>query len=294
MVGIGLWLKFNYNNTVSTTNQSSKTQSSITKSNKPDEQPVIKDSVEKPKTKKQKVKALQVADDIAQELSQQKYSDEPLLEIATVSFLLDDCKKSGSLSYSHLKPSAKRESLFLEFKDNCETLFDDYPILTQSKSRKETEMTMLKIAMQSKYAGMIERAMGLKYLALEQKQEFLMEATQLIYSSKNAKIISFMGEMPYNSESKPFFNLLFDTLGTIDPIYTKMILSQASVLFSCQFNDGMTCSPTSKYMLGQCYQYENACGLDLQTWFQTHHTPAHNRDIAKVIVLFESRLSKYQ
>jgi len=243
----------------------------------------------KSKKLKKKTKALQVPEDIIQELSQQKYSSEPLLEVATVTLLLEDCKKGSSVNLSRQKSSEIFEEMIIKYQNNCQDILNNYPIISNLGSKNESEMMMLKIAMQSDYAEFFEKGMALQFQSDEVTQNFLIDAIKLITRSKSASLIVKIGELPLSLESQPYFNQLFEILGTINPVYTKHILTQASVLLSCQYNKGMTCSPISTYMLKQCFEYEEACGLDVQTWFQTHNTPAHNRDIAKLVDFLESQ-----
>lgn len=240
---------------------------------------------------KKKINALQIPEDIALELSQQKYSSEPLLEVATISLLLDDCKKRSSFNFIRRQKSSELlEEMILNYQDKCQDFIYDYPILSNLGTKNELDMIILNIAMQSDYADFFQKGMAVQYLSDEEKQNFLTDAIKLIITSKSASLIVKIGELPLSAESQPYFNQLFKNLGTISPIYTRLILTQASVLFSCQYNEGMTCSPISTYMLKQCFENENACGLDVQTWFQTNNTPAHNRDIAKLIDFFESQI----
>jgi len=60
-------------------------------------------------------------------------------------------------------------------------------------------------------------------------------------------------------------------------------------VFSCQFSEAQGCSATSLYMYEQCQSDELAGGLDVQTWFDRNNSPAHNRDIAKLVYFFNSK-----
>ncbi len=109
-----------------------------------------------------------------------------------------------------------------------------------------------------------------------------------VLKSQSAPLISALQAISREKEMQPYLNQLATILGTVNASYAQQILQQATTLYSCQYNQSITCSPSSQYMFEQCIEYEQACGLDVPTWFELNHTKAHNRDIAKLIAYFES------
>ena len=234
-------------------------------------------------------KKFHIPDDIIQEISQELYSSEPIIEVITASKLMFDCQSKKYLNHSVSKISKKYEVMYLKSQKDCDEILNNFPLISEISENKEFEHLFMKVAMQSDYAKFFQKTMAQQFMSDEEKQALETETIKLITNSKNAPIIELLGEMPLTGRSQPYYNQLFIVLGTLNSNYAKLILSQSSILFSCQYNQGITCSPTSTYMLKQCVQNDSACGLDVQTWFQTHNTPAHNRDIAKLVDFLESQ-----
>ncbi len=242
-----------------------------------------------PKKSLKKVAELDVPEDILFELSQQQFSPEPIIELMSVTFLDRDCRKIGYMNIdSDESDGMKRvKTLQGECQKQRNSIHNDYPAYFEKKTGKDAEALFFKLAFQSKYANLIQRGMGMKFMSDEGKNQFFEDFFNLILTTENGPLIVSINEMFRESETLALLNKLSTRLGTINPSYTKLIIQQSTVLYSCQYNQSITCSPSSKYMIEQCYYHETACGLDVPTWFELNHTKAHNRDIAKMIRYFE-------
>ncbi len=242
-----------------------------------------------PKKVLKKVAELDVPEDILFELSQQQFSPEPIIEMLSVTYLDRDCRQIGYMIIDLDEGDGiKRvKKLLNKCQKKRNSLHNDYPTYLEKKTGKEAEALFFKLAFKSKYVDLIQRGMGMDYMNDEGKNQFFEEVFNLIITTENGPLIASTNEIVNGSKALMFLNKLSTILGTINPNYTSLITQQASTLYSCQYNQAITCSPSSKYMIEQCYYHETACGLDVPTWFKLNHTKAHNRDIAKMIRYFE-------
>jgi hypothetical protein len=75
------------------------------------------------------------------------------------------------------------------------------------------------------------------------------------------------------------------TLGGQHQQMTKLVLQQAVYVIACQ--RGADCSATSGIMLGRCMNHEYACGLDFNTFINSHYMPGMMNEINQAVVLLK-------
>ena len=234
-------------------------------------------------------KPIPIPQEITIELSQQKFSQEPFIEIMLVKMKQNLCKRYLSNSDRSFVATKKQQKLFVEFQDNCQILESQYPHVFESDMNKKVQFMVMTMLSESKYVGLLQKGLGYKFMSAEQKQQFSKEIIYTILTSKNGLLISMLPGFFKSPDSPIFMKQLSDTLGTKNLLYTQLISEQAVTLFSCQFSEAQSCSATSLYMYQQCQFDDSACGLDVQAWFERNHSPAHNRDIAKLVYFFNSK-----
>ena len=241
-------------------------------------------------TKAKEAKEASANDEVMFELSQQQFSEEPFVELLSILAMGQSCQRMNyyELNYEEIQYTQEAQSLLAKNKQNCQTLLEAYPQIGSEYNKSDKgRMLMLKLASESQYAEFVQKAMGVKYMDDEVKNKFIAEMFAHVITSQSAPLIVQLQGMSREKEMQPYINQLAIILGVVNSSYTKQILQQATVMYSCQYNQSITCSPSSQYMLEHCIEYEDACGLDVPTWFELNHTKAHNRDIAKMIRYFE-------
>lgn len=241
--------------------------------------------LKKAKNKSKKNKNMQVSDDILDELSQKNFSSEPFVELLTVTYILQDCKRNGVTDFGKIE---QLEKLIVKRSENCLKFKSDYPLVATKINSKEFESLIMKIALQSKYANVIQKGMTMRFMDQAFRNDFLEEVVGIILQSQNGPLITSLEKLFKSGEGSFLINKISKELGTINSNYSELVFQQAITLYSCQYSESITCLPSSKYMLRQCSEDERACGVDVLTWFQLSHTDAYNRDIAKVVNYLET------
>ena len=224
------------------------------------------------------------------ELSKQQFSEEPVIEYVSVMTIDSTCQQSSyyTLNVEEKKYTKKAQLMLAKNTEWCKDFLEAYPLIGKYNKSDKDRMLLLKLASESQYAEFVQKAMGVKYMDDEAKNQLFEEAVAYVLKSQSAPLITILQNVPRDNETQMYMHKLSTILGTLNLIYTRQILQQATILYSCRYSQSITCSPSALYMLQQCIEYEEACGLDVLTWFELNHTKAHNRDIANLIAYFES------
>lgn len=220
-----------------------------------------------------------IPEEVVVELAQQQFSQSLFLEMAIATKQLTDCSRYTHFNFANNLLSIKREQLILDYQVYCKEIKLQYSAVSESKKNRSNELMFMNLAMNSEFSDLIQKGMAFEFFDEEQRFEFLEETINVVINSHNGFIISMLPGIFKSSDSRIYVNNLSNTLGTINQQYTMDIAEQAITLLSCQYNQGLSCKATSSFMLKQCLDDDKACGLDVETWFESNHTDAHNRDI---------------
>ena len=227
-----------------------------------------------------------------QELSVENYSKEPIIELTAAALGYMTCNKmekrdTRKFHNRYYQTSKKLQIQIEKLSQSCNTLKSQYPSIINSDKGIDSKLLFLSLASTSQYSELIQRGMSIEHMAKQQQNEYFLEVIKAILHSKNAQLISMLSEVL--SEPVVYNEILHTAkiLGTINRDYLVLISKQAVSLLACEYNNGMTCSDIGDYMLNACEANDEACGIDLQTWFAYNHTEAHNRDIYIVLDYFK-------
>jgi hypothetical protein len=229
-----------------------------------------------------------IPQEVAVELAQKQFSQSPYLEMLIVTKQLRNCGLYSYLNLSSNIPSIKREQLILDYQVYCKKITSQYLTISEAFKARKTELIVMNLAMDSDFSEIIQQAMAFEFFDEEQKIKFFEKSIKTYINSHNGLIISMLPDMSRSSDTRIYVNELSNILGTINQKYTMKIAEQALTLLSCQYSQGLSCMSTSNFMIKQCLADDKACGLDVEKWFKSNHTDAHNRDIDILVNLFSS------
>lgn len=229
----------------------------------------------------------QVFKQLKQELSLQQFSRDPFFEAVVASMLHFDCDSLNRYSRNNL--SEKQRDVMSKFQIKCHQHKQNYPLLNKMLG-EQNQVMIMKMALESPHTDLVQKLMSRKFMNDEQKGLVMIELIDKILSSENGHMIGLLSQIIKSDDAQQYIFQLSEAAGIFDHFYAEMVISRAFQLFSCQFNSGESCLGTGYYMVQQCDKYPQACGMDIQSWFELHHTVAHNRDIHKLIDLFMVKL----
>jgi hypothetical protein len=72
--------------------------------------------------------------------------------------------------------------------------------------------------------------------------------------------------------------------------YLKTIQTIALTALSCDFQNGITCSPSASFMRDKCFTDEKFCGLDFNQWYVKAVTPGMDADVQLLKQHFQSQV----
>ncbi len=232
-------------------------------------------------------------DIIYRELSAERYSSEPALELGSVMKEILDCGYVKSYKrYKFIEKISQlskiQQKTYLNYQDNCREIKDTYPSIVEYNQSRSSKQDFLWILMNSPYRELAIKSKNLKKLDPNEQEPIIFELTRTIIKTKNAQMLLFLSTVL--TDESLFLNALKlpQVLSTVNTDYVQMIIGQATVLMSCQYNNGITCAPSSHTMTVICFEDERACGMDVGSWFKYNHTFSHNQDIYKVIAYFKT------
>jgi hypothetical protein len=230
---------------------------------------------------------------IFREITTSRYSDDLIIETSALVKEMNNCEllnaydttknKNSRFTFKRIQQKTIEQAL-----TNCQRLLKTYPILGHTSNKLLNPVLLhLSRSSNSPYAQLILSSYQYDQLSVLQKKEYQYDLARFIIQTKNAQISLYLSEVIMNIEINDPLELS-NILETINAEYIGLIGIQASLLLSCEFNNSITCSPTSTYMINNCANDEKACGKNLKTWFKFNNSPAHNRDIEKVVAYFKS------
>jgi len=252
----------------------------------------IKIKEDKQQLEQQKKEKLE--DDFYHELSAQRYSKEPVVEMISLAWELEKCNKykyydTRKNYYKNFVLKQKQKHMFEAFDTGCQNFKKNYPVLSQSMEKLDAKLLFISLAASSPYADLVQRGMNYKKMTPVEQREFNDEMAIALLKSNNAQLLLVFVKI---SSEETFFRGLLEleeVLRSANSVYIQMIAEQAAMLLSCQFNAGISCkAESSVYMLQQCIAEEAACGLDVETWFKMQFTAAHYRDVELMLTYFKS------
>ncbi len=257
--------------------------------------PIADESIIKPTIKPVQSKNEEPIDIIYRELGAERYSQEPALELMSVMREMFDCGFIKSYKrYKFIEKtnqlSIAQQDIYRTYQDNCIQVNDTYPTIIEfnQSSARSRKQDFMWIMMNSPYRELMVNSKNFKKLDSYAQEQFVLDLTKAMINSHNSQMLLFLSTIL--SEEREFLNALKlpEFLSSINIAYVQMIVGKAALLMSCEYNNGISCAPSSHTMTVICFENESACGMDVKSWFKVNHSFSHNHEINKVIAYFKA------
>ena len=211
-------------------------------------------------------------------LSGQEYSSDPMVELFSLAIELQNCKKAQRRIreiHSIVKQHIEFED---KVKNHCRSRFDEHSdLVSLMKSNKLKRLVMDNI-LNSPYSEILSKIDSRKIDAMTNKR-FI----DMFIKSNNAQMLVALTDLPYSIKDDYLIDIVSESINSSYPEYLEMITKQSLMIYSCQFNNGITCLPTSFFMVDKCIQDNNLCGKNLMHWYEVYLTKGHKTDLKRAI-----------
>ena len=157
-------------------------------------EPAVSSKKDTPK----KAEQLNEKEEVMYELSQQQFSEEPVVELLSIMTMGASCQRMTyfEVNYEDITYTQKAQLMLAQNKENCQSLLESYPSINSKYNKtNKGRMLILKLASESHYADFVQRAMGVKYMDDEAKNHFFAEMFAHVLKSQSAPLISALHEI---------------------------------------------------------------------------------------------------
>ena len=214
------------------------------------------------------------------ELSDFIYSDDPVVEAATLSLEFRKCTAFNRLLGNQSDKLNTHADWLNKIKEQCQSYADDYPLWFAAKEREKNILSLTANSLTGEqWQYIIQGYYGIHTdLTFD---ELIQANLKLGLNSKNPALTSFgaldsgIGLVAGPEVNEFFANLLQTQVGMW--VYQANRLALQSL--SCEFPNSRSCEDTAFFMLYTCETDDTTCGLSFNDWYQSHTTEGMKKDV---------------
>lgn len=211
------------------------------------------------------------------QIQDRRYSEDPTVEISSLAMEFENCgNNNNDWLFTDKDPTEKQLQIKNLMDQQCKQLSADYPLLGNKEKHPDVQMILHQFPTNTALGDYLQDnhfASGRRINTLE----FSKGLIPLALKEKNAQMI-YMADWMSRFHIK---NRLFEEqlINGEHYEYLRSIQSIALTGLSCEFQDGITCSPSSRFMQDKCFDEDKFCGLDFKQWYQQAVSPGMDADV---------------
>lgn len=235
-------------------------------------------------------KELEIYEQIVKELDILDKQQYPTI-IQELKYQLFQCAQLNKYNYLFANSpelySSQQKSTYQQSKSKCQTITQKYKYLSSvlNSSRSVNILQRLLNSEDNTDKNLYE----FNHIPSKEEQyEFTNNMIQYFIDSESPYLLENVILNQRRSQYLVKNTTISELLGSYNIDYISMINKQALTLLSCKFKGSVTCDESSLFMLSECFNNEEACGLSVKEWFNYAFTDAHLNDIDKVIAYYLS------
>ncbi|MCB1582572.1 MAG: hypothetical protein KDI92_05855 [Xanthomonadales bacterium] len=219
------------------------------------------------------------------QIQDRRYSEDPTVEVSSLAMEFESCgNNNNDWLFTDKEPNEKQLQIKNLMDKHCKQLSADYPLLGNKENHPGLQIILHQFSTSTALGDYLQAnqfATGGRLHTLEFSKGLL----PLALKEKNAQMIN-MAEWISSFHIK---NRLFEEqlIKGEHYEYLRSIQSIALTGLSCEFQDGITCSPSSRFMQDKCFDEEKFCGLDFKQWYQQAVSPGMDADIQILKTYFQ-------
>jgi len=221
-------------------------------------------------------------------LQHRRYSEDTSVEITSLAMEYESCGNNHSQwLFQNMEPTEKQRQIKIAMDNHCKQLLNDYPLLADTQKSAEVEMVYAQFPASTDLGHFMQNNIlnaGVRPDTLEFSRGLL----PLALKAGNAQLLNMADWMSRFSLK----NRLFDeqVIQGQNQDYLKTIQTIALTALSCDFQNGITCSPSASFMRDKCFTDDKFCGLDFNQWYERAVTPGMDADIRLLKQHFQNQV----
>ena len=212
-------------------------------------------------------------------IQRQQYSTDPTIEILSTMLEYQSCKDI-SYRFDNIKENSLKKQLQEKVLKQCQFVRENHDILNPYRSDRK-----VKEFLQNKLFDSPSKTEFLHLFDITDKTQAKEGMFNFILKSKSAQLLSIIKKA---SRVPTFYHAIKNQLGISNEPYINMISNEAIHMFACQYQNGMTCTNTSAFMMDKCKNEQVLCGKDSEYWFDHYIYSGHKAEIQKVMELMQT------
>ncbi len=211
-----------------------------------------------------------------EQLSERRYSEDLLVELMSLGLEYETCgNRNQSWRFQGKTLSEAQDQIRKAVEKHCEDLFNAYPLL-EDQSLQNGMQELFLLLTPSTPLGQFFLDQAINRQALDMG-DFLSTLVPLALEAQNAQMLVMANIMVTYRQNH--VSIESQLLKSIDPKYVGFVRSIALTQLSCQFQGGLTCSPTGHFMQDKCFVDDRFCGMNFDQWFTLAVTPGIQQDV---------------
>ncbi|VAW45251.1 hypothetical protein MNBD_GAMMA02-1631 [hydrothermal vent metagenome] len=216
-------------------------------------------------------------DDWLDQLANRRYSEDTAVELSSIAMEYESCGNAADMSwrFKDQQLTKAQNQIKTAVEKHCADLISTYPLLNNNQINNGLQLAFNTFPANSQLGKFIQQQANqdsqLKF------QDFATGLIPLSIKAKNSQMLIVAEWMfGFRSQYEAFDPAL---IGSQNTTYLNSLQSIALTALSCQFQNGISCSPTSKFMQNKCFSNEQFCGQTFSQWFDRSVTPGMAKDV---------------
>ncbi len=207
--------------------------------------------------------------DWLEQMHTRRYSEDITVELTSLGLEFESCgNRDLSWRFKDQTLSAQQTVIRTAVEAHCDELLKAYPLLEDSRVKQSFRLMFERFPANTPLGKFFARQADPEQRVSH--KTFFSDLIPLALQAKNSQVLVMAD---WFGSNMPHELALETTLQSKNIPYIKNIRSLALNSLSCQFQAGLTCSPTGRFMQDKCFSDERFCGMDFTTWYE-HSIPA--------------------
>ena len=218
-------------------------------------------------------------DDWLSQLAERRYSQDTAVELTALAMEYESCGNRDMFwRFKGLQMTEEQNQIKSAVEKHCAELLSSYPLLENNQIKNGIQLVFNTYPASSPLGKLFQRQANQN--SRLDIQQFMSELIPLSIQANNSQTL-IMAEWVGGFGNR---KLTFDPnmINSQNHDYLNTLQSIALTALSCEYQNGLTCSPTSRFMQEKCFTNQQFCGQTFSQWYDLAVTPGMAKDLEKL------------